>query len=194
MNTRENPWRIAWRFTVVVAVAILVLGVVNALPQFLGGEPLGVVRYASVEEAEARLGVRLYRPAALPAGWTSPPSRVRLAVGRPDWVEFAFDETTEGGQAEGATAERPPLVLCQTLGDSPADVPVASALLPVGELLQAGDISIGGRAARMQRLLLEDGAIVHELWWRIGTRRVMLRGRVAADSLARIGRTIIGNQ
>jgi hypothetical protein len=183
---RDNPFTIAWRFAVVVAIAALVLGVLNALPQFLGGEPLGVVRYASVEDAEARLGARLYRPAALPGGWRWPPSNVRLAVGRPDWLEFVFDKTP----GDDAAA----FVLCQALGDSPADAQVASILLPPGELLQAGDIAIDGRGARMQRLLLDEGAIVHELWWREGARRVMLRARVPADQLPAIARTIFGTR
>ncbi len=183
---RENAFTIAWRFAGVLVVAVLTLGVLNALPQFLGGEPLGVVRYASVGDAEARLGVRLYRPAALPGSWRWPPSNVRLAVGRPDWVQFVFEKTP----GDSAAA----LVLCQALSASPGDAQVASALLPPGEVLQAGDMAIDGRSARMQRLLLDEGAIVHELWWRDGARRVMLRARVPADQLPRMAHTILGNR
>ena len=189
MDARESWVTIAWRYAVVLVVTILVLGLLNGLPQFLGGEPLGVVRYARVEDAEARLGARLYRPTVLPAGWRWPPSSVRLAVGRPDWIEFVFDENAEGGEAEGSS-----LVLCQALGFAPADSQVASVLLPPGELLQADDISIDGRVARMQRLLLDGGAIVHELWWQEGAKRVMLRGRVPANDLARLARALLGNR
>jgi hypothetical protein len=183
---RETTFSVAWRFGAVIVVAVLVLGVLNALPQFVGGEPLRVVRYASVQEAEARLHVRLYRPAAVPAGWTSRPAAVRLAVGRPDWAQFVFAAKDRDNAAA--------LVLCQTLGDASDAARVASVLLPPGELLQSSTISIGGRETRLQRLLLDDGAIVHELWWRMGERRVMLRGRVAAESLPRIAQTIFGNQ
>jgi hypothetical protein len=190
----ESPITIAWRFATVLVAAILVLGLLNALPQFLGGEPLGVVRYARVEDAEARLGARLYRPAVLPAGWHWPPSRVRLAVGRPDWIEFVFDEQAEGRQPRGGGTDGDALVLCQALGAAPAGSQVAPALLQPGELLQADDISIDGRVARMQRLLLDGGAIVHELWWQEGAKRVMLRGRVPADDLPRLARALLGNR
>ena len=195
---RQAAFTAVWRFGAVIVVAILVLGVLNALPQFLGGEPLDVVRYASVEEAEARLSARLYRPVAVPSAWASPPARVRLAVGRPDWVEFVFARQVPTGAADrrkaagSEEADSGPLVMCQALGESPADVEVAPILLPHGELLQATDVAIGGRTARMRRLLLDDGRIVHELWWREGARRVMLRGQVAADSLPRIAQTIFG--
>lgn len=183
-----------WRFTVVVAVVIMVLGVLNALPQFLGGEPLGVVRYASIGEAEARLGVRLYRPLAMPRPWRWPPSRVRAAVGRADWVEFVFENAAESGKAAGGNVEGAELVICQTVGDSSPDAEVASVLLPSGTLLQDGTLTVAGRAIRMQRMLLDDGAIVHELWWREGARRVMLRGRVPADSLPALASAMVGNR
>ncbi len=171
----------AWRFGAVVVVTVLVLGILNALPQFFGGEPLGVVRYATIQEAEARLGARLYRPAALPDGWTAAPAGIRLAVGRPDWIEFVY-------AADGAF-----VTLCQTLGDARLDRgAVPPVLLPRGEVLQASDLTVAGRSVRMQRVLLDDGAIAHELWWRKGARRVMLRARVAADSLPRIARAIVG--
>ncbi len=190
-DSRETLFTAAWRFAVVVSSAIVVLGVLNALPQFLGGEPLGVVRYASVEQAEAHLGVRLYRPAALPGDWRWPPSTVRLAVGEPDWVQFVFEQAG-GGRAAGGNVDDGTLVLCQALGASPRETPVPAVLLPQAELLQADDVSVDGRRMRLQRVLLDDGTILHELWWRDGPRRVMLRGRVPADSLPAIARSISG--
>jgi hypothetical protein len=186
MQAHDGAITMAWRFTTVVVPTVLVLGVLNALPQFLGGDPLGVVRYGSVEDAEARLGVTLYRPAVLHGAWRWPPSRVRFAAGETGWVEFVLDALPGSGADS--------LVLCQTLGPAPGDAQVPTVLLASAQLLQASDISIVGRVLRMQRLLLDDGALVHELWWREGTRRVMLRARVPADSLLRMAPALLGNR
>jgi hypothetical protein len=220
MDKPESGMIVAWRFALVVVPTVLVLGVVNALPQFLGGDPLGIVRYDTVERLEARHGVAIWRPTALPAPWAWPPSRVQLAVGRPDWVEFLFPAAARGDEA---------LVLCQTIGSPDiasrtlpprwlaslddrrdprrgllAGVPgdagpppgpdVPTVLLPAGEPLQASDIPIDDRIARMRRLLLADGSIVHEVWWREGRAHVMLRLRGSAESLPRIARTIFGTR
>jgi hypothetical protein len=220
MDKPESGMIVAWRFALVVVPIVLVLGVVNALPQFLGGDPLGVVRYDTVERLEARHGVAIWRPAALPAPWTWPPSRVRLAVGRPDWVEFLFPAGARGDEA---------LVLCQTIGSpdvasrtlpprwlappddrrdprrgllagvpgdagAPPGPDVPTVLLPAGEPLQASDIPIDDRIARVRRLLLADGSIVHEVWWREGRAHVMLRLRGSAERLPRIARTMFGTR
>jgi len=187
---RQTPFTVVSRFGAVMVVAILVLGVLNAMPQFLGGDPLGVVRYGSIEQAEARLGEHLDRPAHVPRGWQWPPAAIRFAVGSPDWVAFVLHLEEEGGHAGGGA-----VTLCQTIGHAPsgADGEVPSALLPPGQLMETGDVAIGGRTVLLRRLLLADGTIVHELWWRDGARRVMLRGRVPADALPRIARTILGS-
>jgi hypothetical protein len=204
IRTRENVITVAWRFALVVVPTVLVLGVLNALPQFLGGEPLGVIRYNAVEDLEARQRTALWRPSGLPAPWAWPPSRIRLAVGEPGWVEFLFKPAGHQGEA---------LVVCQTVGSagpgtatplqrwgpglrthaaSEGDVP--AVLLPAGELLQASDILFDGRVVRMRRLLLDDGVIVHELWWREATTRVMLRLRGSADRVPQIARRMFGNR
>ncbi len=187
-----------WRFAFVLVPAVVVLGVLNALPQFLGAEPLGVVRYASVEDAEARLGVRLYRPAALPRGWRWPPSRVRVAVGRPDWVEFVFEkqagDTAVDLTAADGDAEAGALVMCQSVGRSPAGAEVPAALLAGGNPIQVNAVSMDGRLVWMHRVLLDDGTIVHELWWQEGAGRVMLRGRMSADNLPGVARVILGSR
>src|SRR5512143_1882332 len=104
-ETRDTLGAVLWRFVLVAVPAIVVLGVLNALPQFLGGEPLAVVRYDSVERLQARRRLTVWRPSEVPKPWSWPPSRVRLAAGDPDWVQFVFEA---GDRADDA------LVICQT--------------------------------------------------------------------------------
>jgi hypothetical protein len=182
---------VAWQLLRVVVPTILVLGVLNALPQFLGGDPLGVVRYDTVERLQQRHRLAVSRAASLPSPWAWPPSRIRVAVGKPDWAEFRFQPDGHGGDA---------LVMCQAFepdraqARQPRDGDVPAALLPAGELMQASDLVIAGRPARLRRLLLADGAIVHEVWWRDGGARVMLRLHGTAASLTRIAQRVLGNR
>ncbi len=179
---------------VVIAVTVGVLAGLNALPAVLGGEPRGVVRYHSIQALERRHHA-LWHPAAVPAPWASPPSRIRLAVGDPDWVEFEYGA---GGdwlvicQAnEGAgTKDR---VSAGALDDDPNEA-VPQDLLPTGQMLQTVDTSIAGRDARLRRLLLADGTIVHEMWWREGATRIMLRLRGSADRLPAIAGALLGQR
>jgi hypothetical protein len=60
--------------------------------------------------------------------------------------------------------------------------------------MQASDLVIACRPARLRRLLLADGAIVHEVWWRDGGARVMLRLHGTAASLTRIAQRVLGNR
>lgn len=184
-HARRGAVKMAWQLLIVVVPAVLVLGVLNALPQFLGGDALGVVRYRSVEEAEARLRVTLYRPAGVPGPWRWPPARVRYAPGPTDWIEYVVEAPP------GAAV--PSLVLCQTLHEAGAEARVPAVLLEPGDLLQAGDISTRGRVVGVRRLLLRDGTLAHEAWWRDGTRRVMLRARVPSDVLLRMIPALLGN-
>ncbi len=173
----------AWRLVLVVVPTIVVLGILNALPQFLGGEPLAVVRYESIERAEAGIGMAVYRPPSVPREWTWPPAAVRFAAVTPGWVQLVL--APADGQAWGE------MLLCQAL-HAGGEAGVPPVLLPPGELLQAGDVRVGARTVRVRRLLLPEGKLVHELWWLEGGRRVMLRAQVPADALLRIAPAILG--
>lgn len=174
-------------FAGIVIVAIAVLASLNALPAWLGGEPRGVVRYDSVEALEARHRP-LWHPARVPPPWTWPPSRIRVAVGEPDWVEFEFGTGDDS------------LIVCQSIAGAhsrsrpgpAAEIP--ARLLPGGELLQAADTSIAGRDARLRRLALDAGTIVHEMWWREGAARIMLRLPGGAERLPAVAQTLIGRR
>lgn len=203
-ETRDSLGAVLWRFVLVAVPTIVVLGVLNALPQFLGGEPLTVVRYDTVEQLQDRARLTVWRPSEMAPPWSWPPTRVRLAAGHPDWVQFVFEA---GGAADDA------LVICQTADTEPSraavrlrgvaprpdgvattDVHAPEILLPRGQLLQESDVWIRNRRARMRRLLLDEGLIVHELWWQQGTISVMLRLRGPVDRLTRIADTILGTR
>jgi hypothetical protein len=200
-KTRDTLGAVLWQFTLVAVPAIVVLGVLNGLPQFLGGEPLTVVRYDTVEQLQDRRRLAVWRPSALPAPWAWPPTRVRLATGDPDWVELLFEPTGDRDDALviGQTANTGPVGATALLRrPTPAraallttDVHMPEPLLPRGQLLQESDVAIGNRPAHMRRLLLEEGVIVHELWWQQGTTTVILRLRGPVDRLTRVADTIL---
>jgi hypothetical protein len=168
-------------FGAVAVVAFAVLAALNALPAFAGGEPRGVLRYDSVTEAEARLHAVLWQPRSVAEPWHWPPTRIRVAVGGVDWVQYAFGSPAAGG-----------LVACQTLGPSDARAEVPSMLMPVGDLLQDEETTVNGRPAAARRLLLADGTIVHELWWRWNGRTIMLRLRGTIDALRAAAERAVG--
>ncbi len=200
---RETLGNVMWRFALVAVPALLMLAVLNALPQFVGGESLTVVRYDDVEQLQDRLGLTPWRPSALPAPWSWPPSRGRFAAGDPDWVQFVFDAAGDNGQ----------LVFCQTVQTPRSGAagllrraavalrrpltrnsPVPETLIPGGELLQERSFSVNGRPASLRRILLADGTIVHELWWQQGATSVMLRLGGPVDGVTRVADTILRNR
>lgn len=180
---RRDAIVMTWRFVLVVVPTIVVLGVLNALPQFLGGEMLGVIRYGSIEAAEARIGARVYRPRAVPPEWRWPPAAVRFAAVAPGWVELVLESA--GGQPPGE------LAFCQTLRTVEGEPVVPPVLQPAGEVLQADDVQLGSRTVRVRRLVLSEGKLVHELWWLQRGRRVMLRAQLPADALLRMAPAIV---
>ncbi len=171
----------AVRFALVVVTTLVVLVVLNVLPTYLGGEPVGVVRYSSASAVEREYGVRLWRPASLPAPYSWPPARLRVAVAHPGWVQFVFSG------ADGRS-----LVACQTL-EAPSPAATPSRLLEPGQVLESSDVTIAGQLLRMRRLLLAEGIIVHEAWWKRGATSVMLRLRGSAEDLTRATRLALGN-
>jgi len=199
-DTRDTLGIVVWRLALVAIAAVVVLGVLNALPQFLGGEPLGVVRYDSVEQLQNRLHLVAWRPADLPAPWSWPPSGVRLAVGRPNWLQFLFESADPVGDlvicqttepARGQAAALLPRWLLRFEGLSATDQEVPETLLSPGRVLLETEISIGDGTARLRRLLRHDGSIVNEVWWQQAARRVMLRLDAPADRLARVADRIL---
>ncbi|HYQ80841.1 MAG TPA: hypothetical protein VEP68_05030 [Anaeromyxobacteraceae bacterium] len=152
------------------------LAALDAAPAWLQGEPRGVRRLASVDEAERRLKARLYLPAFFPDRYRWPPSTVRLILGDPSSVALGF-EAREGGLA---------LQLAQTVG---GEGPVSPLVLPPAEALQRSAVRLGSEEATLARVLGEDGKIWHEVAWRQGGRTLVLRGRGGVEELLRMARS-----
>ena len=158
----------------VVAGTAAVLRMADWAPAVLGGEPRGVRRYMSIEEAERATRARVRLPAFFPdtLGW--PPARVRLAVGRPASLAVVV-----AGRA-GSMAH---LVVAQTLG---ARGPISPLLLGPGVTLQSAAIEVAGRAATLTRLSLAGGALVHQVTWDSVDRTVSVRFDGPLDQLLRM--------
>jgi hypothetical protein len=169
------------RFAVVVAITVAALALLNLLPRAFGGEPRTIVRYGSLAQVEARYRTSLWRPRALPDPYSVAAPIVRVAPGTPDWVQLVF-----------ASPRAATLVICQTASAVEDAAEVNGDLLPAGDVLQVNEIAVAGRQARVRRLLLGDGEIVHELWWREGGRNVMLRLRAPAADVLALARLALG--
>ncbi|MGE5357919.1 MAG: hypothetical protein ACM3NQ_02810 [Bacteroidales bacterium] len=181
-QSSSRPIRDVLAFAAVTLGAIVGLAALNRLPAAIGGEPLGVLRYDSVAQVSDRYQVTPWQPRTLPAPWSWPPTRIRVKPGELDWVEYEFGDGAGGG-----------LVACQTLARVDRQVEVPTDLLPPGELLQADEAVVAGRPARVGRLLLADGTIVHELWWRWNGRTIMLRLRGTPAALHSIAERAMGS-
>jgi hypothetical protein len=161
------------RYLIVLVATVAVLFALNVLPSFLGGEPLGVVRYPSVAAVEASYGVHLWTPASA----ERPPVGARVAVGHQAWVQFRVVDGRSGTSVE----------VCQTLPPlSENDSAVPAVLLQPGQVLQAADAGGNRARASLLRVMLGDGTIVNEMSWRRGAGRVVLRTRGSAEALLRL--------
>jgi hypothetical protein len=169
---KELVWALA-ALVLVMGGATVALAALDAAPGWLQGEPRGVRRLASVEEAERRLKARLYLPAFFPDRYRWPPSSVRLVVGDPSSVALGF-EARDGGLA---------LQLGQTVG---GEGPISPLALPTAEVLQRSAVRIGGIEGTLARVVGEDGAVWNEVAWQQGGRTLVLRGRGGVEELLRM--------
>jgi hypothetical protein len=182
MMASGRRWiRDAWKFLAIVLATVGLLAGLNELPRVFGGEPRGVIAYESVSAVQSRYRVSLWRPRALPRGWSPQPARVRVAVAAPRWVEMRFERRSGSG-----------LRVCQTVGTAAAGAVPPPVLLDEAEVLQADPVVIGGREATIRRLLLASGAIVHEVWWREDGRQVMFRLEGSVEDVMAVGRSAFG--
>ena len=161
---------------VVMGGAAVALAALDAAPGWLQGEPRGVRRLKTVDEAERRLKTRLYLPAFFPDHYRWPPSTVRLVLGDPASVALGF-EASEGGLA---------LQLGQTVG---GEGPISPLVLPPAEALQRSAVRFGDVEGTLARVVGEDGAVWHEVAWRQGGRTLVLRGKAGVEELLRMARS-----
>ncbi len=160
----------------VMGSAAVALAALDAAPGWLQGEPRGVRRLRSVDEAERRLKARLYLPGFFPDHYRWPPSTVRLVLGDPASVALGFD-SSGGGLA---------LQLGQTVG---GEGPISPLVLPPAEALQRSAVRLGDLEGTLARVVGEDGAVWHEVAWRQGGRSLVLRGKAGVEELLRMARS-----
>ncbi len=153
-----------------------VLGTLDAVPGWIQGEPRGVRRVGSIEEAERALRARLVIPAFFPDTLRWPPTTVRIARDGAPAVALGF-EARAGGLA---------LVLAQTVGGAG---PISPRLLPETTVLRSDPLRVGTSPGVLRRVVGADGAVWTEVAWAMGDRRLALRGKGGVEDLVRMARS-----
>jgi hypothetical protein len=160
----------------VMGATAAALATIDAVPAWVQGEPHGVRKAASVEEAERRLKARLFLPAYFPDTLRWPPRAVRFVAEDTASVALFFDGR------DGA----PALVLAQTVR---GPGPISPLVVPQGSPLQSSALAVGDGEGMLSRIVGEDGTIWHEVAWRKAEARLALRGKVPVETLVRMARS-----
>lgn len=163
----------------IVALAAGALGVVGALPRWLGVDD-GPGRVATVEEAERRLGARLVLPAYYPQRLAWPPEEIRVSGGRRGSFRLRLAARDGGAPLVFLAAVRP--------GE-----PIAPELLGERTIVGERRLAIGPHPARLASVLV-DGLSWQELSWEVDGHAVILRSRADIDELVRIARSLHGEK
>jgi hypothetical protein len=160
----------------VLGTATAALSGLDSVPGWIQGQPRGVRRVASVEEAERRLKARLFLPAYFPDTLRWPPALVRMASEPTASVALTF-EGRDGGVE---------LQLAQTVG---GDGRISPLVLAPVTLLQSSPLSVGAGEGTLARIVGEDGTIWHQVEWVQSGQRLALRGRRPVEELVRMARS-----
>lgn len=161
----------------VMAASGVLLSALDHLPGLLLGAPRRARVFASIEEAERALGVRLWLPSYFPDELAWPPSRVEADAAVPPTVAIRVR-----GRADG----RERLVIAQSLGGRATPPP---RLLPPGEVMNAADVVVGRQRGRLVRVLVGADSL-RDVWWDQGSRRVTLRYAGPVDRLLLIAASL----
>jgi hypothetical protein len=170
--------RALWTLTLVLGGAALALATLDAVPTWLHGEPRGVRRAMTVEDAERRLQAKVLLPSYFPDTLRWPPTTVRFTREDGGSVSLAFLGV------DGA----PALFLAQTAG---RDAPLPDSLLGRLAVIQQQSAPLGDGAV-LARVVAEDGTLWNQLEWRGAGRHFLLRGRGSLEDLIRMARSIHG--
>ena len=179
-STVSEGARALWTLTLVLGGAALTLVGLDAMPTWLHGQPRGVRRAASVEEAERRVQSRVLLPSYFPDSLRWPPSRVRFT--REDGGAVALDFLG----ADGA----PALLLAQNVTSTQ---PIPDGIRDRLAVIQQQSAPLGDDAV-LARVVAEDGTLWNQLEWTRDGRRFLLRGRGSLEDLIRMGRSIHGER
>ena len=156
----------------VMAAAVAVIYVVDAVPSVIRGTPRGVRRLPSLPALERAAGRPMPVPAYYPSSLEWPPGDQRL---RPD------------GSAALWCRQRADGALWLVIATAPATAPeVASDVMPPASELQRGDGTVNARPAVVTRLRDASGALWHQVSWSTPRWLVVVRYRGTLDELMRI--------
>jgi hypothetical protein len=177
-STVSEGARALWTLALVLGGATMALVALDAMPAWLHGQPRGVRRAASVEDAERRVQSRILLPSYFPDTLRWPPGEVRFTRDEGGAVALTFQ-----GQ-DGA----PALVLAQTVAGAGS---IPDGLHGRLAVIQQQSAPLGDGAV-LARVVAEDGTLWSQLEWTRGGRRFLLRGRGSLENLIRMARSIHG--
>jgi hypothetical protein len=177
-TTASEGAKALWTLVLVLGGAVATLAVLDAVPRWLHGEPRGVRRVASVEDAERRLQARAVLPSYFPDAYVWPPSVVRVSREEGGAVGMTF--TDRGGA--------PTLVYAQTMA-SPGPLP--AGLVGRAAVIQQQSAALGEQGT-LSRVVAEDGALWNQLEWTARERRFLLRSRGSLEEMLRMARSVHG--
>ncbi len=177
-STVSEGARALLTLTLVLGGTAAALATLDAMPTWMHGQPRGVRRAATVEEAERRLQARVLVPSYFPDTLRWPPSTVRFV--REDGGSVALDFLGKDGS--------PALLLVQTVG---GDGAIPDGLQGRLAVIQQQSAPLGDDAV-LARVVAEDGTLWSQLNWSRGGRRFLLRGRGSLEDLIRMARSIHG--
>jgi hypothetical protein len=177
-STVSEGARALWTLALVLGGATMALVALDTMPTWLHGQPRGVRRATSVEDAERRLQTRILLPSYFPDTLRWPPGEVRFTRDEGGSVALTF-QGTDGG---------PALVLAQTVAGAGA---IPDGLHGRLAVIQQQSAPLGDGAV-LARVVAEDGTLWNQLEWTRGGRRFLLRGRGSLENLIRMARSIHG--
>jgi hypothetical protein len=175
-STASEGARALWTLTLVLGGAAVALATLDAMPTWLHGQPRGVRKAASIEEAERRVQGRVLLPSYFPDTLRWPPAGVRFTREEGGAVAMSFD-AREGGAA---------LLLAQTVAGTS---PIPDGLQGRLAVIQQQSAPLGDGAV-LSRVVAEDGTLWNQLEWSRDGRRFLLRGRGSLEDLIRMARSI----
>jgi hypothetical protein len=179
-STVSEGARALWTLALVLGGTTVALVALDAMPTWLHGQPRGVRRAATVEDAERRMQSRVLLPSYFPDTLRWPPGDVRFTRDEGGAVALTFQGT------DGAAA----LVLMQTVAGAG---PIPDGLAGRLAVIQQQSAPIGDDAV-LSRVVAEDGTLWSQLEWTRGGRRFLLRGRGSLEVLIRMARSIHGER
>ncbi len=176
-STVSEGARALLTMTLVLGGTVAALATLDSVPTWLHGQPRGVRRVDTVEDAERRLQTKVLLPSYFPDTLRWPPSGVRFT--RDEGGAVALDFLGKDGT--------PALLLVESVTDRAIPEGLQGRLA----IIQQQSAPLGDGAV-LARVVAEDGTLWSQLDWSRGGRRFLLRGRGSLEDLLRMARSTHG--